>query len=99
MLLSHAHTLRDARSALAALSDRACCIEASSAYEYVLIALDAIHGDDCPAIDTYELPEEPDELFAVAGLALERLASHGVDELHVELLLVLLEDATDLDVI
>lgn len=99
MLLPHARTLCDARSALAALSDRACCIEASSAYEYVLVALDVIHGDDCPAIDTYGLPEEPDKLLAIAGLALERLKSHGVDELHVELLLLLLDDATELDVI
>jgi len=99
MLLPHARTLCDARSALAALSDRACCLEASSAYEHVLIALDAIHGDDCPAIDTSGLPEEPDEVLASAGLALERLKSHGVDELHVDLLVALLDDATALDVI
>lgn len=99
MLLPHARILCDARSALAVLSDGANCIEASSAYEHALITLDAIHGDDCPAIDTYGLPDEPDELLAIAVHALERLPSHGVDELRVELLLALLDDATVLGVI
>ena len=63
MLLPHARTLCDARSALAVLSDGANCIEASSAYEHVLITLDAIHGDGCPAIDTHGLPDRTDELL------------------------------------
>ena len=98
MLLPHARTLCHARSALAALSDGANCIEASSAYEHVLITLDAIHGDDCPAIDTYGLPTHPDELLDVVAHALDELKTHGVDELHVGLLLALLDNATMLDV-
>ena len=97
MLLPHARTLCDARSALAVLSDDANCIEASSAYEHVLITLDAIHGDDCPAIDTYGLPTHPDALLNLATHALDELKTHGIDELHVELLLALLDNATMLD--
>ena len=48
MLLAHARTLCDARSALAMLSDSASSVDASSAYEHVLITLDAIHGNDRP---------------------------------------------------
>lgn len=99
MLLAHARTLCDARSALAVLADRAVSSDASSAYEHVLITLDVIHGDEAPAIDTYGLPEEHDQLLAIASTALERLKSHGVDDLHVELLLAMLDDATELDVI
>ena len=98
MLLPHARTLCDARSALAALSDGASCIEASSAYEHVLITLDAIHGDDCPAIDTHGLPTHSDGLLNLAAHALDELKTHGVDELHVELLVALLDNATLLDV-
>ncbi|QBX57319.1 hypothetical protein EXE58_19070 [Nocardioides seonyuensis] len=98
MLLAHARTLCDARSALAVLSDGASCIEASSAYEQVLITLDVLHGDGCPAIDTYGLPDGPGELFNLAAHALEELKTHGVDELQVELLLALLDNATVLEI-
>ena len=97
MLLPHARTLCDARSALAVLADDASCVEASSAYEQVLITLDAIHGDDCPAIDTHDLPASRDDLRGLASTSLDELRIHGVDDLHVELLLVLLADATALD--
>lgn len=97
MLLPHARSLCDARSALAVLSDDASCIEASSAYEHVLITLDAIHGDACPAIDTYGLPEHPDDLRRLATTSLDDLRTHGVDDLHVELLLALLDNAITLD--
>ena len=98
MLLPHARTLCDARSALAVLSDGASCIEASSAYEHVLITLDAIHGDDCPAIDTHGLPDRTDVLLNIAANSLDELKTHGVEELHVELLVALLDNATMLDV-
>ena len=52
MLLPHAQTLAQARSYVAALADRALTIDASSAYEHVLLELDRVHGDDCPALDT-----------------------------------------------
>lgn len=97
MLLPHARTLCDARSALAMLADSASSLEASSAYEHVLITLDAIHGNDGPATDPYELPEHRDALLMFAVHAIEELKTHGVDELHVELLLVMLDNAADND--
>ena len=98
MLLSHARTLCDARSALALLSDQACCLQASSAYEHVLITLDAIHGNDGPAIDTDGLPKTHEDLATFAKHSLKQLRSHGVDALHVELMLAMLFDAIDQDV-
>ena len=50
MLLPHAQTLAQARSYVAALADQALTLEASSAYERVLLKLDRVHGDDCPAL-------------------------------------------------
>ena len=97
MLLPHARTLCDARSALAVLADDAPSIDASSAYEQVLITLDAIHGDDCPAIDTHDLPTHRDDLLRLATTSIEDLKTHGVDDLHAELLLVLLDTAAALD--
>ena len=52
MLLPHAQTLAQARSYVAALADQAHSIDASSAYEHVLIELDRIHGDESPGLDT-----------------------------------------------
>jgi hypothetical protein len=82
---------------LAVLADDASCVESSSAYEQVLITLDAIHGDDCPAVDTYDLPTHRDDLLRLASTSLDELRIHDVDDLQVELLLVLLVDATALD--
>jgi hypothetical protein len=50
MLLSHAVTLAQARSYLAALADTAGTFEASLGYDRVLLQLDVIHGDDTPAL-------------------------------------------------
>ena len=97
MHLSHARTLCHARSALAMLADTATSIEASSAYEHVLITLDAIHGNDGPAIATRGLPADRDGLVGFAAATLLALTTHGVDELHVELLLAMLHDAAALD--
>jgi hypothetical protein len=97
MLLPHAFTLAQARSFLAALADQASTIDASSAYEHVLIELDRIHGDDCPAINSDGLPEDRAILLAVATSALEELEQHGVDPLSVELILVMLDDAYAMD--
>ena len=71
MLLPHAQTLAQARSYLAALSDRASTIDASSAYEHVLIELDRVHGDECPSADTEDLTEDRAIPLAVATSALE----------------------------
>ena len=96
MLLAHAITLGQARSRLAALADRASTIEASSGYERVLLRLDAIHGEDIPAIHAIETPDR-DKLFALAQGAIEDLTGHGLDALTVELVLDMLHAARDLD--
>ncbi|MEZ5193966.1 MAG: hypothetical protein R2734_16720 [Nocardioides sp.] len=98
MLLSHAHTLALARSSLAALADQAATIDASSAYERVLIELDRVHGDQSPATDNTGRREGPEILLAVATAAVEDLERHGVDRLTVELILAMVADAADLDV-
>ncbi|KRF34425.1 hypothetical protein [Nocardioides sp. Soil805] len=98
MLLPHAQTLAQARSYVAALADRALTIDASSAYERVLLELDRVHGDDCPALDTEDLSDDRDILLAVANNAVGQLENCGVDPLSVELLLAMLIDAHDLDV-
>ncbi|GAB3657167.1 hypothetical protein GCM10027596_12220 [Nocardioides korecus] len=97
MLLPHAQTLAQARSYLAALSDRASTIDASSAYEHALVELDRIHGDECPSADTEELTEDRAILLAVATSALEELEQCGVDPLTVELITAMLDDAYALD--
>lgn len=97
MLLPHAQTLAQARSYLAALSDRASTIDASSAYEHVLIELDRVHGDECPSADTEELTEDRAILLAVATSAFEELEQYGVDPLTIELVIAMLDDAYTLD--
>lgn len=97
MLLAHAATLAQARSYLAALADNAHTIDASSAYEHVLLEVDRIHGDDVPALDTTGLTTDRAVLRVVAASAVEELIVHGVDALQVELVLAMLEDAHALD--
>src|SRR4051812_24725770 len=97
MLLSHACTLAQTRSYLAALADRASTIDASSAYERVLIGLDRVHGDESPTSDgpnSDALTEDRAILLAVTGSALEDLEQFGVDPLSVELILAMLDDAS-----
>lgn len=97
MLLPHALTLGQARTYVAALADQASSIEASSAYEHVLMELDRMHGDDCPALYYDSIAEDQVVLHAVATSAIEGLVQHGVDELDVELVLAMLDDAFTLD--
>ena len=97
MLLPHAQTLAQARSYLAALSDRASTIDASSAYEHVLIELDRIHGDECPSADAEGLAKDRAILLAVATSALEELEQYDVDPLTIELIIAMLDDAYALD--
>jgi hypothetical protein len=98
MQLPHAQTLAQARSYVAALADCARSIEASSAYERVLIELDRVHNDDCPALDTTALTTDRDVLFPVASSAIEELIDFGIDPLSVELILAMLADARGLDI-
>ena len=95
--LPHAQTLAQARSYLAALADQASTIDASSAYERVLIELDRIYGDECPAADTEGLTEDRAILLAVSTSSLEELEQYGVAPLTVELVIAMLEDAYALD--
>jgi hypothetical protein len=97
MLLSHAITLAEARSHLAALARRAYNDEASAGYERVLLHLDVIHGDYIPGIsDVYD--EGADILYGIAERAIEDLVAHGIDALQVELLLDMLDAARAKDV-
>lgn len=97
MLLPHAVTLGQARAHLAALADQASTIDASSAYEHVLIELDRIHGDVCPAIAPDGIRGDRAILMTLATSAVEGLQQYGVDPLNVELTLAMLEDAYALD--
>lgn len=67
MLLPHAQTLVQARSYVGATADGALTIEASCAYERVLLELDRVHGDECPALDTEDLTDDRDILLATEG--------------------------------
>ena len=96
MLLSHAVTLAEARSYVAALANNARTFDASVEYEHVLLELDTIHGGQVPPI-TEVLTDKRDVLYTVAEAAIEELGDHGVDGLQVELLLARLEDARALD--
>lgn len=96
MLLSHAVTLAEARSYVAALADGAQTFDATVEYELVLLELDTMHGGTVPPA-TEVLAVERDVLYAVADAAVEELASHGVDGLAIELLLARLEEARTLD--
>ena len=98
MLLPHAQTLAQARSYVAALADCALSLEASSAYERVLLELDRVHGDESPALDTDEVTDDRGVLFTFAGNAIEELEAFGVDALSIELILAMLVDARDLDI-
>lgn len=97
MLLPHALTLAQARSYVAALADQACTIDASSAYEHVLLEIDRLHDDECPATDSTGIPEERQILLAVASDAIEDLQTYGIDALSIELVLAMLEEASALD--
>jgi len=97
MLLSHAVTLADARSYVAALADSARTTEASSAYERILLELDRIHGDDVPALETAGLTDDRSVLLAVAISSIEELFTYSVDALEIELVLAMLDDTRALD--
>ena len=96
MLLTHALTLAEARTYVAALADQALTLDASAAYEQVLQRLDAMYGGDVPALAEIRL-DDRDALLTAAESAIEDLIEHGVDALQVELVLAWLEEARDHD--
>lgn len=98
MRLTHAVALAEARTYLAALANTASTPDACSGYEEALNYLDAIHGDDVPALDNHGLTDDRAVLRAVAESAIDELTGHGVDTLQVELVLAMLERANALDV-
>ncbi len=50
MSLAYAIPLAEARSCLAALADVAMDFDESVLYEHLLLDIDALHGDDAPAL-------------------------------------------------
>lgn len=97
MLLAHAVTLAEARSYLAALADTAQTVEGSSAYERVLVHLDAIHGDQAPAYEDLPHTLPCDLVYRLAVKTIGDLVRHGVDALHIELVLIGLNEARATD--
>lgn len=99
MLQAHAvAALAQARSYVAALADNSLNNQAASAYEHVLLELDWIHDDDVPALHTVDLDDDHAVLVGTATSVIEALAAYGVDALHVELVLAMLDTATARDV-
>lgn len=95
---THTHTLALARSCIAELADTAFTADACSAYEQALTALDLIHADHVPAIDsTLVCAETERQLFVEALEAVTRLRAYGLDALHIDLVLAMLGTAHDLD--
>ena len=72
-------------------------IEPSSAYERLLIAIDAVHGDASPALLYEHTPGDEAALCAIAARHVETLAELGLDELLSTVLLAMLDDAHALD--
>ena len=91
MLLPHALALGQARTYVASLADHAGSVEASSAYEHVLIELDRIHGDESPALYCESLAGDRAALLAAASSSIEELEQYGIDQLTVELVLAMLD--------
>lgn len=97
MLLAHAILLAESRSYLAALAGTARTVEASIAYERVLLHLDLVHGDQCPAYDHMPSALPADLLYRLAVQAIRDLKAYGVDALQIELVLADLLDAREFD--
>lgn len=97
MLLSHAITLAEARSYLAALARHAHNDDASAEYERVLLQVDFIHGDYVPGLNAV-VEDNRGVLFRLAEQAIEDLETYGLDPLQVDLLLDMLEVAGAKDV-
>lgn len=84
MLLSHAISLAEARSYLAALADRTDCLDVSEGYGRALLYLDALHGAAVPALRDVPITD-PELVNRLAIRAIESLRDYGVDALQIEL--------------
>ena len=90
----HIKTLAHARSCIAALADHAGTSGGSLAYERVLLELDAMLGDEGPAIEAICNEED---LHQQASDALGNLLPFEKDPLRIEILLALLTSARETD--
>src|SRR6476660_5385219 len=87
--------LVEARSCLAGRADAAGTFDAPITYEHALLMLDAINSDDVPALHT--LPEPIATGCLPELTSIESLATYGVGELPIELVLALLADTQEQD--
>ncbi len=85
MSLAYAIALAEARSCLAALADIAMDFDESVLYEHLLLDLDALHGDDAPAL--HPLTRDRAELLRRLEAAVDRMLDLGGDGLNLEILL------------
>jgi len=85
MSLTYAIALAEARSCLAALADGATDFDESIHFEHLLLDLDALHGDDAPALSARV--GDRTELLRRLEAAVDRMLDLGGDGLSLEILL------------
>jgi hypothetical protein len=89
--------IAEARAALGMLADRASSLDATSAYEHVLLTLDSYTGDAAPsATEELALDDLRSAVPLIRGSLLS-LQSRQLNDLQVELLLALLDEAVVCD--
>ena len=85
MSLAYAIPIAEARSCLATLADVAIDFDQSVLYEHLLLDLDALHGDDAPALSARV--GDRTELLRRLEAAVDRMRNLGGDGLSLEILL------------
>lgn len=85
MSLGYAIPLAEASSCLTALADIAMDFDESVLYEHLLLDLDALHGDDSPAL--HPLTGNRAELHRRLEAAVDRMLDLGGHGLSLEILL------------
>ena len=83
--LAYAIALAEARSCLAALADMAIDFDDSVLYEHLLLDLDALHHDGCPALRP--VTGDRAELLTRLEVAVDRMIDLGGQALRFEILL------------
>lgn len=87
-----------ARGALGYLADRTTDVDTSSAYEHVLMMLDAFMLDAPPSASTSPKLHDARSAISVVRQSVLTLGTGSLSDLRVELLLTLLDDAATSDV-
>ncbi len=87
-----APAMANARAALGSLADHASSVLAASDYERVLLTLDVYTRDPSPS-SSEDVVDDPRTAIATAQLSLRALEGVQLTSLHVEVLLVMLDDA------